>query len=227
MNQAMLDLAAPDSMQPSLSVVTSCYNEVDVLPVFCRRASAAARSTCGEDHEIVLVDDGSNDTTRDIITAALAETDQRIVGVGLMRNVGHQAAATAGLALARGSRVMLIDADLQDPPELIGLLVELLDEGAREAQTWFTRTTVSAFYRLLTHLTNVPIPRDAGDFRLMSRRVVDALLAMPERQRCIRGMVSWIGGRQFGRVEMTGRTAPTEYAQTILQRCHGTVVGAI
>ena len=183
MNQAMSDLAAPDSVRPSLSVVAPCYNEVEVLPEFCRRASAAARSTCGEDHEIVLVDDGSNDPTWDIITAALAEADQRIVGVRLMRNVGHQAAATAGLALARGSRVMLIDADLQDPPELIGLLVEPLDEGAdvvfgkctsREAETWFTRTTASAFYRLLTHLTKVAIPRDTGDFRLMSRRVVDA-----------------------------------------------------
>ena len=128
--------------------------------------------------------------------------------------------------------------DLQDPPELIELLVEPLDEGAdvvfgkctsREAETWFTRTTASAFYRLLTHLTKVAIPRDTGDFRLMSRRVVDAL-AMPERQRSIRGMVSWIGGRRFGRIEMTGRTAPAEYAQTkssILQCCHGTVVGSI
>ncbi len=134
---------------------------------------------------------------------------------------------------------MLIDADLQDPPEPIGLLIEPLDEGedvafgkctSREVETWFTRTTASAFYRLLTHLTNVSIPRDTGDFRLMSRRVVDALLAMPERQRFVRGMVSWMGGRQFGRIEMTGRTAPAEYAQTkssILQCCHGTVVGSI
>jgi polyisoprenyl-phosphate glycosyltransferase len=204
MYQAMSDLAAPDLMPPSLSVVAPCYNEAEVLPEFYRRTSAAARLTYGEDHEIVLVDDGSNDRTWDIITA-LAEADQRIVGVRLMRNVGHQAAATAGLALSRGSRVMLIDADLQDPPELIAPMVEIMDEGAdvvfgkrtsREAETWFKRATANAFYRLLTHLTNVPIPRDTGDFRLMSRRVVDALLAMPERQRFIRGMVSWIGGRQ-------------------------------
>jgi glycosyltransferase involved in cell wall biosynthesis len=204
MDQAMSDLASPDLMPPSLSVVAPCYNEAEVLPEFYRRTSAAARLTCGEDHEIVLVDDGSNDRTWDIITA-LAGVDQRIVGVRLMRNVGHQAAATAGLALSRGSRVMLIDADLQDPPELIAPMVEIMDRGAdvvfgkrtsRQAETWFKRTTANAFYRLLTHLTDVPIPRDTGDFRLMSRRVVDALLAMPERQRFIRGMVSWIGGRQ-------------------------------
>jgi polyisoprenyl-phosphate glycosyltransferase len=204
MNQAMSDFAAPDLMPLTLSVVAPCYNEAEVLPEFYRRTSAAALSACGEDHEIVLVDDGSSDMTWDIIMA-LAEADQRIVGVRLMRNVGHQAAATAGLALSRGSRVMLIDADLQDPPELIAPMVEIMDTGAdvvfgrrtsREAETWFKRTTANVFYRLLTHLTNVPIPRDTGDFRLMSRRVVDALLAMPERQRFIRGMVSWIGGRQ-------------------------------
>src|ERR1700733_8715070 len=110
MNQAMSDFAAPDLMPLTLSVVAPCYNEAEVLPEFYRRTSAAALSACGEDHEIVLVDDGSSDMTWDIIMA-LAEADQRIVGVRLMRNVGHQAAATAGLALSRGSRVMLIDAD--------------------------------------------------------------------------------------------------------------------
>jgi polyisoprenyl-phosphate glycosyltransferase len=190
--------------RPRVSVVAPCYNEAEGLRDFHRRASAAAQEACGADHEIVLVDDGSRDTTWEVISA-LATEDPRVVGVRLMRNHGHQLAVTAGLSLARGSRVLLIDADLQDPPELLPAMMRLMDEGAevvygqrtrRQAETLFKKATAAGFYRLLGRLSGTPIPRDTGDFRLMSRRVVDALSAMPERQRFIRGMVSWVGGRQ-------------------------------
>jgi dolichol-phosphate mannosyltransferase len=188
----------------ALSVVAPCYNEQAGLAEFHRRASAAARAAAGEAHEIVLVDDGSSDGTWDAIEA-LSAADGHVVGVRLMRNHGHQLAATAGLAVARGARILLIDSDLQDPPELISQMMALMDAGAdvvygkrtlREGESWFKTASAAAFYRLLSRLANVPIPEDTGDFRLMSRRVVDVLLAMPERERFIRGMVSWIGGRQ-------------------------------
>jgi dolichol-phosphate mannosyltransferase len=201
---------------PALSIVTPCYNEEGGLPEFHRRASAAARDACGDDYEIILVDDGSADRTWPVI-ADLARRDPHVLGVRLMRNHGHQAAASAGLELSRGRRVMLIDADLQDPPELLGAMMREMNAGAdvvfgqrtrREAESWFKRATAAAFYRLLVRLTAVPIPRDTGDFRLMSRRVVDALAAMPERQRFIRGMVSWVGGTQVAlRYERAARFA--------------------
>ena len=200
----MNDISPRRPEVPIVSVVAPCYNEQEVLPEFHFRASAAARSACGEDYEIVLVDDGSHDGTWEVI-AKLAGADPHIVGVRLMRNHGHQAAATAGLELCRGHRVLLIDADLQDPPEMLLPMMAAMDRGAdvvygqrtrRAAETWFKRVTATMFYRLLAHLATVPIPRDTGDFRLMSRRMVDALAAMPERQRFIRGMVSWTGGTQ-------------------------------
>nr|WP_256476324.1 glycosyltransferase family 2 protein [Siccirubricoccus soli] len=194
----------PGGASPAVSIVAPCYNEAECLREFHRRAAAAARASCGESFEIVLVDDGSRDATWSIIEA-LAEADPHVVGVRLMRNHGHQLAASAGLSLARGDRVMLIDADLQDPPELLAPMMARMDAGAdvvfgqrgvRHAETWFKKASASAFYRLLSNLAAVPIPRDTGDFRLMRRRVVDALVSMPERQRFIRGLVSWIGGRQ-------------------------------
>lgn len=192
-----------------VSIVAPCYNEAENLREFHRRASAAAVTALGDGHraaeyEIVLVDDGSRDATWDVISE-LTGIDPCVVGVRLMRNHGHQLAATAGLSLARGERVLLIDADLQDPPELLAPMSRVMDEGAevvygqrtrREGETVFKRATAAGFYRLLGRLSGTPIPRDTGDFRLMSRRVVDALAAMPERQRFIRGMVSWVGGRQ-------------------------------
>ncbi|WFR98595.1 glycosyltransferase family 2 protein [Rhizobium tumorigenes] len=187
-----------------LSIVAPCYNEQEGISEFCRRCVAAARSVAGEDFEIVLVDDGSSDETWNIIAAMTAHVPQ-ILGVRLMRNHGHQLAATAGLAACRGERILLIDADLQDPPELLLMMMPIMDRGAdvvygqrchRQGETWFKRASASLFYRLLSRLASVTIPRDTGDFRLMRRRVVDILLAMPERDRFIRGMVSWIGGRQ-------------------------------
>jgi len=156
----------------ALSVVAPCYNEEAGLAAFVARMTA----------------------------------DQpRIVGVRLSRNHGHQLAVTAGLGLVRGRRVMVIDADLQDPPELAGPMIARLDEGydvvfgrrrQRAGESAFKRTTASLFYRTLAALTETEIPLDTGDFRLMSRRIVDRLNAMPERDRFIRGMVAWLGGRQ-------------------------------
>lgn len=190
---------------PRLSIVAPCYNEEESLEVFVGRACAAARGLLGEDFEVVLVDDGSKDATWSIMER-LCDQDPRIVGVRLLRNHGHQLAATAGLSVSRGQRVMLIDADLQDPPELLADMMTIMDGGAhvvygqrlqREGESAFKKFTAHAFYRLLTKLSAVKIPEDTGDFRLMERRIVDALLMMPEKQRFIRGMVSWVGGNQI------------------------------
>jgi dolichol-phosphate mannosyltransferase len=187
-----------------LSVVAPCYNEEGSIDEFWQRTADACRQTVGDSHEIVLVDDGSRDRTWAIIEA-LAARDPHVVGVRLFRNHGHQLAVTAGLAVTQGDRVMVIDADLQDPPELLGAMMALMDAGAdvvygkrtsRQGESWFKLATASLFYRLLTHLTDVPIPRDTGDFRLMTRQVVEMLALMPERHRFLRGMVSWIGGTQ-------------------------------
>jgi polyisoprenyl-phosphate glycosyltransferase len=186
-----------------LSVVAPCYNEEAVLEEFSGRMSRACAAVTDE-YEIVLVDDGSSDDTWSIVER-LSEADPHIVGVQLFRNHGHQLAVTAGLSVTRGKRVLLIDADLQDPPELLPAMVSLMDKGfdvvygkriARTGETTFKLLTASLFYRLLNRLSSVPIPEDTGDFRLMSRSVVDILNDMPEQHRFIRGMVSWIGGKQ-------------------------------
>src|SRR5436190_6137632 len=194
--------------RPQLSVVAPCLNEEGVLPEFLARM-AAALDGLGGAAEIVVVDDGSRDGTWSVMTAAAAR-DRRIVAVRLMRNHGHQLALTAGLSLCRGERVLIIDADLQDPPELLPDMMALMDgvdgkAGAdvvygqrrqRDGESLFKRATAAAFYRLIGRMTDVEIPSDAGDFRLLTRRVLDLLIAMPERHRFIRGMVAWIGGKQ-------------------------------
>ncbi|AJC80075.1 glycosyltransferase family 2 protein [Rhizobium etli bv. phaseoli str. IE4803] len=189
---------------PFLSIVAPCHNEEEGLREFCRRASAAAQTVAGDAFELILVDDGSSDGTWEIISELAAKVPQ-VLGVRLLRNHGHQLASTAGLSASRGERILLIDADLQDPPELLLMMMPIMERGAdvvygqrtrREGETWFKLATASLFYRTLSRLASVTIPRDTGDFRLMRRRVVDILLAMPERDRFIRGMVSWIGGRQ-------------------------------
>lgn len=194
----------PTMPAPLVSIVAPCHNEGEGLHEFHQRAAAAARAVAGDNYEIVLVDDGSRDNTWEVI-AGLAMADAHVRGVRLMRNYGHQPAATAGLSMARGERVMLIDSDLQDPPELLGAMMQQIDAGAdvvygqriaRQGETWLKRTTAAGFYRVLQRMAATPIPRDTGDFRLMRRSIVDGLAAMPERQRFIRGMVSWIGGRQ-------------------------------
>ena len=186
-----------------LSVVAPCFNEREVLPEFLRRVGAVLDNFPGTS-EIVIVDDGSKDRTWDVMTEAAAR-DPRIVAVRLMRNHGHQLALTAGLSICRGERVLIIDADLQDPPELLPDMMALMDEGAdvvfgqrrqRDGESLFKRATAAAFYRLIGRLTDVEIPVDAGDFRLITRRVLELLAAMPERHRFVRGMVAWIGGKQ-------------------------------
>jgi glycosyltransferase involved in cell wall biosynthesis len=187
---------------PTLSIVAPLYNEEGNVAELVRRLRAAADGTPGIDgYEIVLVDDGSTDATVERLRAHAA-ADPRLVIVRLSRNFGHQLAATAGLDTARGDAVVLIDADLQDPPELIPAMVQRWREGydvvyavrrKRKGESRFKIMTASIFYRMTRRLTKVAIPVDAGDFRLMSRRVVDALKAIRERHRFIRGLVSWVG----------------------------------
>jgi dolichol-phosphate mannosyltransferase len=189
---------------PHLSVVIPCYNEQDSLPELYNRVAAACSSQVGGDYEIVLINDGSRDRTWAMISE-LARQDHRVVGIDLSRNHGHQLALTAGLSLCRGERILIIDADLQDPPELLPDMWALMDQGAdvvygqrakRAGETWFKMMTAAAFYRLLRALTDIEIPLDTGDFRLMSRRVLDIFKSMPEQHRFVRGMVSWIGFKQ-------------------------------
>jgi dolichol-phosphate mannosyltransferase len=188
-----------------LSVVVPCFNEEACLGRLHERLGAAAKKAAGQDYEIVLVNDGSRDSSWSVMRQ-LAGEDPHLVAINLSRNHGHQLALTAGLDLCRGDIILIIDADLQDPPELLpDMLKTMRSEDAdvvygvrksRAGDTAFKRATAHAFYRLLSRATEVDIPLDAGDFRLMSRRALDALLAMPEQARFIRGMVAWIGFRQ-------------------------------
>jgi len=189
---------------PRLSVVAPCFDEEATLPEFVRRLSAACEAAAPGDFEIVLVNDGSRDATWPCIRA-MTLSRPGIVGLNLSRNHGHQLAVTAGLARARGERVLVIDADLQDPPELLGALMAKMDEGhdvvyarrrSRASEGPFKRASAWLYYRVLRSLTEVEIPHDTGDFRLMSRRIVDRLGEMPEQDRFLRGMVAWLGGSQ-------------------------------
>ena len=189
----------------ALSIVVPCFNEQDCLAALYERLSAAAQKAVGKDYEIVLVNDGSRDSSWDRMLE-MAKADRHLLAINLSRNHGHQLALTAGLDLCRGATVMIIDADLQDPPELLSEMMKVMrEEGAdvvygvrrsRSGETAFKRATAHGFYRLLSRATEVDIPVDTGDFRLMSRRSLDALLAMPEQARFIRGMVAWIGFKQ-------------------------------
>jgi dolichol-phosphate mannosyltransferase len=187
-----------------LSVVAPCFNEEETLPAFVGRMLSACRRVAGDSFELILVNDGSRDGTWALIEKTAAETPG-VVGVNLARNYGHQLAVTAGLNQARGERVLLIDADLQDPPELLVELSARMDEGydvvyaqrrTRAKESAFKLLTADLFYRLLDGMSEVSMPHNVGDFRLMSRRAVDRLNAMPEQDRFLRGMVAWMGGRQ-------------------------------
>lgn len=187
-----------------VSIVAPCYNEEQVVNEFCRRALAAGATAAPGSFELILVDDGSKDQTWAHIEA-LSRAHPEVVGVRLMRNHGHELASTAGIASARGDRILLIDADLQDPPELLVEMMAIMDRGAdvvyaqrgvRRGESWMKLATASIFYRFLRWIASVDIPPDTGDFRLMTRRVAELLLSMPERDRFLRGMISWIGGRQ-------------------------------
>ena len=186
-----------------LSVVVPCFNEQEVIEATFARLSEAVRAIT-PDYEIILVDDGSRDGTA-VKLKAICDHNSGVHVIRLSRNFGHQIAVTAGLDTARGDAVVIIDADLQDPPEVIADMVAKWREGYhvvyghrldRAQESWFKKATAHVFYRLINRLSDVPIPLDVGDFRLMDRRVVDALRRMPERFRLLRAMVSWVGFRQ-------------------------------
>ena len=188
-----------------LSVIIPCYNEEAVLRATHERLSNVCETQMpGLDHELVFVDDGSSDQTQQILTQ-LQRQDPHVRVLRLSRNFGHQIALTAGLEQAAGDAVVIIDADLQDPPEVIPQMVKLWSEGNdvvygirrdREGESRFKLWTAKVFYRLINRLSDTKMPLDAGDFRLMDRRVVEVIKMMPERARFLRGMVSWAGFRQ-------------------------------
>jgi dolichol-phosphate mannosyltransferase len=192
-------------MKPIFSVVAPVYNESGSLPEFHRRV-AAVMNALGEAWELVLVDDGSRDDSADIMRS-LAAQDPHVRPVIFARNFGHQLAVTAGLDYCRGQAVVIIDSDLQDPPEVIPDLIARWREGyevvyaqrtEREGETWFKLFTARMFYRLIQKLTDVDIPMDTGDFRLLDRKVVDVMNGMRERHRFLRGMSVWVGFKQIG-----------------------------
>jgi glycosyltransferase involved in cell wall biosynthesis len=187
------------------SVVAPIYNEIGSLSELYRRVKEVMDST-GETWELVMVDDGSSDGSTERLRE-LAKEDKHVRPVIFARNFGHQIAVTAGLDYARGHAVIIIDADLQDPPEVMLDLIDKWREGyqvvyavraEREGETWFKRLTASAFYRLIYRITDVKIPLDTGDFRLIDREVVNVLNQMRERHRFLRGMSAWVGFRQVG-----------------------------
>jgi len=192
-------------MNPTFSIVAPVYNESGSLPEFYRRVKEVMEPL-GETWELVLVDDGSKDNSAEIMHA-LAQQDPHVRPVIFARNFGHQLAVTAGLDYSRGQAVVMIDSDLQDPPEVIPELIAKWREGyevvyavrtEREGETWFKLFTAKLFYRLIYRITDVNIPLDTGDFRLMDRRVVTVLGQMRERHRFLRGMSVWVGFRQIG-----------------------------
>lgn len=202
-----------------LSVVVPCYNEEDCLPEICQRIVKALnplQTIIGDSFEIILVNDGSQDKTWTLMQEQAAKS-KHFVMVNLSRNHGHQLALTAGLSLCRGERIFVLDADLQDPPELLTPMWQKMDQGfdvvygqrkKRESETLFKLGTAHLFYRMINLLSDVEIPKDTGDFRLMKKKVVDRYLEMPEYHRFVRGMIAWLGFKQTSYIyERQGRFA--------------------
>lgn len=192
------------TVDPALSVVIPCYNEEGGIAPLLDRLLPACEASFGRSFEVILIDDGSKDRTWSEILSS-AQKHPEIIGLKLSRNYGHQKALSAGLKQVRGHYVFVLDADLQDPPELLPQMLHLSKQGSdvvygqrreRAGETWFKRKSATWFYQILSKLSDVQIPKDTGDFRLMTRRVVDQLNAMPESHRFIRGMVSWVGFKQ-------------------------------
>ncbi len=191
--------------KPTFSIIAPIFNEIDNIPELYKRISEVMDST-NDPWELVMVDDGSTDSSTDAIRQ-LAENDSHVRPVIFARNFGHQIAVTAGLDYARGDAAVIIDADLQDPPEVIldmiakwrdGYEVVYAVRSEREGETWFKEFTASLFYRLIYRITDVDIPLDTGDFRLLDRKVVDVMGQMRERHRFLRGMSVWVGFKQAG-----------------------------
>jgi polyisoprenyl-phosphate glycosyltransferase len=191
---------------PLVSVIVPCYNEQEVLRECHAQLTQVLEASCGKSYELIYVNDGSNDGTEEILRDIHSSSNQ-VRAVMLSRNFGHQAAVTAGLTACSGRCAVIIDADLQDPPELIPQMLDRWREGyevvygireSRSGETGFKVRSAQIFYRMINHLSDVEIPVDSGDFRLLDRRAVNAMLTMPERHRLLRGMSSWIGFRQLG-----------------------------
>ncbi len=190
-------------VQPIYSIVAPVFNEEETLPHFYKRV-VAVMDALNEPFELLLVNDGSRDNSFQIMKS-LHEQDPRVHVIDFSRNFGHQIAISAGLDYAQGQAVIIIDSDLQDPPEVIPRLIERWKNGAevvyaqrakRVGETKFKLVTASLFYRLISSITSINIPRNVGDFRLMDRRVVDALVSMREHHRFMRGLSAWVGFRQ-------------------------------
>jgi dolichol-phosphate mannosyltransferase len=187
------------------SVVAPVFNEIELVEEFHRRVTGVMDGL-GQAWELILVDDGSTDGSTERILA-LADRDPHVRPVLFSRNFGHQLAITAGTDYSRGQAVVILDADLQDPPEVIPEMVAKWREGyevvygiraVREGESWFKKATASLFYRLISRITDIRIPLDAGDFRLLDRQVVEVLRGMRERHRFPRGLAAWVGFRQVG-----------------------------
>ncbi|OQY47463.1 MAG: glycosyltransferase [Anaerolineaceae bacterium 4572_78] len=190
---------------PQYSVIAPVYNEEETLPEFYRQIKETMDST-NESWEIILINDGSRDRSWEIMQE-LRKNDPRVKILSFAKNFGHQPAVTAGLDFTMGNAVVMIDSDLQDPPSVILDMIVKWKEGydlvygvrsERKGETWFKEVTAKLFYRIIFHITDVNIPLDTGDFRLMDRKVVDVLQSMRERHRFIRGMTVWIGFKQAG-----------------------------
>lgn len=196
----------PSIRELELSIVVPCFNEEATIGELVRRCRESATACVGDQYELILVDDGSRDGTWTAIAEQIA-TCENLVGIRLSRNFGHQVALTAGLSAVSGNQVFVIDADLQDPPELLGPMLNVMKENkadvvygqrkSRAGEGWLKKKSANAFYRLLSKATDALIPVDTGDFRLMSRRVSDLIVQMPERDRFIRGMVASVGFKQI------------------------------
>jgi polyisoprenyl-phosphate glycosyltransferase len=191
--------------RPLISVVVPCFNEQDVLPLTHRRLLDTLGSSRDFDLEIVYVDDGSTDATSTLLDG-IVQSDRRVVVVPFTRNFGHQAAVTAGLLQAAGDAVVVIDADLQDPPEVILTMIGKWQDGyeivfgvrATRKEIWPKRLAYLLFYRLLRALADIDVPPDCGDFALIDREALDVLNSLPEHNRFVRGLRAWIGFRQIG-----------------------------
>ena len=188
----------------SISIIIPCYNEEDVILETIHRLTHVCSAIDCTELELIFVDDGSTDKTRKILKSC-SEYDHRIRIIGFSRNFGHQLAITAGIDAAKGDAIILIDADLQDPPEIILQMIVKWREGydvvygtrrERLGESYFKRASARLFYKFLNSISDIPIPLDTGDFRLMDRSIADTLRSMPERDRFVRGMVSWVGLRQ-------------------------------